>query len=75
MIKKETERILELLKIAKVSATDYVEALKFSRAGYSLHLKRDLDEININSNNPEWIRAWDGNIDIKPCFDFFGVIT
>ena len=22
----------------------------------------------------EWLRDWDGNIDIQPCFDFFGVI-
>ena len=50
-------------------------ALSYSRAGYSYHQKRDIDEIYINSYNPEWLRAWDGNIDIQPCFDFFGVIT
>ena len=69
------KRILELLVIADVSECDYVRALSYSRAGYSVHLKRDLDEIYINSYNPEWIRAWDGNIDIQPCFDYFGVIT
>ena len=69
------KRILELLVHAEVSATDYCEALSYSRAGYSVHLKRDIDEIFINSYNPEWIRAWDGNIDIQPVFDFFAVIT
>jgi hypothetical protein len=69
------KRILELLAVAGVSDSDYIEALSYSRAGYSVHLKRDLDEIYINSYNPEWIRAWDGNIDIQPCFDYFGVIT
>ena len=38
-------------------------------------LARDIDEIYINNYNPEWLLAWDGNIDIQPCFDFFGVVT
>ena len=29
----------------------------------------------VNSYNPEWIMAWDGNIDIQVCLDFFAVIT
>ena len=69
------KRILYLLSVAKVDRDIYCKALKYSRAGYSYHQKRDLDEININSYNPEWLRAWDGNIDIQPCFDHFGVIT
>ena len=69
------KRILQLLEIAGVSRDDYLEALSWSRAGYSVHLKRDIDEIYINSYNPEWMRAWDGNFDIQPCFDFFAVIT
>ena len=69
------KRILELLAVAEVSESDYIQALNYSRAGYSVHLKRDLDEIYINSYDPEWIRAWNGNIDKQPCFDFFGVIT
>ena len=63
------------MAVAGVSESDYFEALSYSRAGYSVHLKRDLDEIHINSYNPEWIQAWDGNIDIQPCFDYFGMIT
>ena len=47
------KRILELLVITDVSESDYVQALSYSRAGYSVHLKRDLDEIYINSYNPE----------------------
>ena len=64
-----------MLAIAEVSEHDYVSALSYSRAAYSVHLKRDLDEIYINSYDPEWIRAWDGNIDKQPTFDYFGVIT
>jgi hypothetical protein len=69
------KRILQILDIAKVSEDDSLEALIWSRAGYAIHLKRDLDEININSYNPEWLQAWDGSIAIQPCTDFFGVIT
>ena len=63
------------MEVAKVDEETYYMALKYSRAGYSYHQKRDLDEIYINSYNPEWLRVWDGNIDIQPCFDHFGVIT
>jgi len=62
-------RILELLKKAEVSEDEYIEALSWSRNGYSIHLKRDIDEIYINSYDPEWTRAWDGNIDKQPVFD------
>ena len=69
------ERILKLLEVAEVTEEEYIEALSWQRTGYSVHLKRDLDEIYINSYNPEWILAWNGNIDNQPVFDFFEVIT
>ena len=69
------KRILELLEIAGVDPNEYIEALSWCRAGFSLHQKRDLDEMYVNSYNPEWIMAWDGNIDIQLCLDFFAVIT
>ena len=68
-------RILELLEIAGVEPNEYIEALSWCRAGFSLHQKRDLDEMYINSYNPEWILAWNGNIDIQVYLDFFAVIT
>ena len=37
--------------------------------------RRDLNEIYINSYNPEWIRAWNGNMDIQIVLDYFAVIT
>ena len=53
----------------------YIEALSCSSAGYSIILKRDIDEIFVNSYNAEWILAWNGNIDLQICLDFFAVIT
>ena len=38
-------------------------------------IERDLTEIFINSYNIEWMEAWDGNMDIQPCFDFHATIT
>ena len=37
--------------------------------------QRDLDEVYINSYNIEWIRAWNGNMDIQIVLDYFAVIT
>ena len=53
----------------------YEEALSLSSKGYTVSLKRDIDEIYINGYNPEWIKAWNGNVDLQPCFDYFGIIT
>ena len=69
------KRILELLDIANVTENEYLEALGYSKAGYNVILKRDLDEIYINSYNAEWIEAWDGNIDVSICLDYYAVVT
>ena len=48
--------------------------MSFKR-GYTVIVKRDVDEIFTNTYNPEWIKAWDANSDIQFCGDYFGVIT
>ena len=55
--------------------TNYEKALSISPKRYSVVVKRDIDEIYVNMYNPEWIMCWDGNMDIQPCLDFFGIIT
>ena len=73
------KRILKLLAMAKLESEEdiqmYEDALKHSTAGYSVVLERDLDEIFVNSYNPEWARAWNGNTDLQVCLDYFAVIT
>ena len=54
---------------------NYLDALSTSQFGYSVVLERDIDELYINSYNPEWARAWNGNTDLQVCLDFFAVIT
>ena len=53
----------------------YVEALQASSGGYSILLERDISEMFVNSYNPEWARAWNGNTDLQICLDYFAVIT
>ena len=38
-------------------------------------LARDIDEMNVNNHIPEYIEAWNGNIDWLPVFDVFAVVT
>ena len=38
-------------------------------------LKRKVPEIFINNYNPEWIKAWNCNMDISVCLDYFAIIT
>ena len=55
---------------------NYEDALSYSfKKGYKVNVKRDIDEIYTNTYNPVWIQAWDANIDIQICLDFFAVIT
>ena len=68
-------RIELLLEKADTSLGEYEEALSFTKVGYKVVLERDLTEIFINTYNIEWIRAWDGNMDMSPCFDYHAVIT
>ena len=70
------ERILKVLELADVEPEEYVTALKeSSRKGINVILQRDIDELYVNNYNPEWVEAWDGNIDFSPVFDFFAVVT
>ena len=54
---------------------NYELALQMSPSGYTVILERDIDEMYVNSYNPEWARAWNGNHDIQICLDYFGIIT
>ena len=53
----------------------YVAALGFSSSGYSLVMARDIDELWVNSYNPEITIVWDGNTDFQFCFDFYAIIA
>ena len=69
--KNRKKRILEVLELAGVDPQEYVAALKeCSRKGINVILARDIDELYVNNYNPEWVEAWNGNIDFSPVFDF-----
>ena len=72
---KIEERIEQLCDLAGVTVSSYYTALSESKSGYALVQRRDLDKIYINSYNPEWLRAWNGNMDIQIVLDYFAVIT
>ena len=38
-------------------------------------MARDIDELWVNSYNPEITRAWNGNTDFQICLDFYAIIT
>ena len=72
-------RIKKLLNLAGLKSEEdmelYTRALKSNRSGYNIIMERDIDEIFVNSYSPEWILAWNGNIDLQICLDYFAVIT
>ena len=58
-----------------VDKKKYYEALEVSQNAAFIIMKRDPKEAYINNYNPEWIKAWDGNMDISVCLDYFAIIT
>ena len=64
-----------LLKRANVEKRKYYEALEVSQNAACIILKREPKESYINNYNPEWMKAWDGNMDISVCLDYFAIIT
>ena len=67
--------IEDVLNQAKVKESEYYEALGVSQTGISIILKREVNEVYINNYNPEWLKAWDGNMDLSVCLDFFAIVT
>ena len=68
-------QIEELCKLSKVSVEDYNMALKFTYNSYTVHHKRNIQERMVNNYNKEWLTAWNGNMDIQVCLDFYAVIS
>ena len=79
----EKKRLNKLLEKADIPGdgqeknANYEKALSLSYGarGYEVVLKRDTDEIFINNYNPEYLMAWDSNMDIQVCLDYFAIIT
>ena len=70
------KRILKILELADVDPDEYLTALKeSSRKGVNVILARDIDELYVNNYMPEYILAWNGNVDRSPVFDVFTVVT
>ena len=49
----------------------YIDVVKMNYGGYFIILTRDVEEVVVESYNPEWTLAWNGNTDIQLCLDFF----
>ena len=65
----------EIADDLKTSRELYYEALGVSKKGKVVILKRTVQEMWVNNYNPEWMLAWDGNMDIQLCLDFFAICT
>ena len=65
----------DIWRRAKVTRKEYYEALRVTKKGKVIILKRNLEELWVNNYNPEWIRAWNGNMDVQICLDFFAIVT
>ena len=54
---------------------EYEQAIEYSNVGYAIIYARDIDEVWVNSFNPEITRAWNGNTDFQIVLDYYAIIT
>ena len=71
----ESFSIIDILNYANVTEPEYYEALRYSAKGIKLVLKREPKDVFINNYNEEWLRAWNGNMDLQICLDSFAIVT
>ena len=70
------KRIKAIVELAGVDYTKYhSEYLSIRRSGCGAVLQRDIAEVWTNPFNKDWLRAWNGNMDLQVCLDFFAVIS
>jgi hypothetical protein len=62
---KDCLTLEQFLAIIAVTKQDYKDALKISNRGRVIVLKQSVKERNINNYNPEFLKAWDANMDIQ----------
>ena len=53
----------------------YHYCLTFCRYGTKVILEREVSEIFVNNYNPHWMEAWNANMDLQICLDYFSIIT
>ena len=53
--------------LSKIGVTDeeYHDAISIMEKGFQLILKRSIKERFVNNFNPEWLKAWNANIDVQ----------
>ena len=73
--KYDTLPLNHLTPIEILRSAIYHFILSVALCGTKVVLKRAMNEICINNYNHIWMLAWDGNMDIQPCLDYFSVVT
>ena len=64
----------EVLDNSEIPFDRDLEALKTSKNGHSVVLRRNPSEININSYNPDLLRIWKANMDIQYILDAYACV-
>ena len=59
----------------RLQSAVYHYALSVCDHGTKVVLKRNIQDIFVNNFNPDWMIAWDENMDIQPILDYFACIT
>ena len=74
--KKRIDALLESAGfVTREDKEEYQKALEFSSSGCKIVMARDIDEIWVNSYNPEITRAWNGNTDFQVVINYFAIIN
>ena len=70
-----TEELNDFLARINITPQDYTDALRISEKGITIILKRKISEVFVNNYNPDFLIAWNGNIDVQFCSDPYAVTS
>ena len=72
---EETFTFENFLEKLGVTEEEYEEYCSITERGKVILLKRTIQERYINNYNPEWLKAWNANMDIQIALDPFAIIA
>ena len=74
-LQKYNNDLDKFLHEINITSEKYHDALRFSERGKTIILKRTLNERKINNYNPDFLLAWQANMDIQFSLDNYAIVT
>lgn len=70
----KTQSWLDFLRAVDTTEEELTDALKITKRGTQVMLKRDVGDISVNSYNPAILKTWKANMDLQYIVDAYACV-